>query len=117
METRNVSLTYLPIFLTGQTVLDGLIEGLLENYKYVFINFGLHDISRYTKMDFQRQLSSRLERLSGSTGRMATPCNMIYLGLWAQRLNMKRSRVQRATDFVLETSSNKQATWQTFYRL
>lgn len=90
LEEKNVTLSYLPIFNAGQTTIDALVDaGLLEKYRHVFINYGLHDISMYSKDRFQTLLQSRLERLSASRARMQTPCKITYLGLWAQRLSKK----------------------------
>lgn len=90
LGANNVTLSYLAMWYSSQTTLDILVDaGLLDNFSHVFINYGLHDVSMYTRDRFQVHLTARLERLAASRGRMATPRNIVYLGMWAQRLSKK----------------------------
>jgi hypothetical protein len=84
LDDTNVQLTYLTSVYSADISNDPILS-ILANYTFdcLFVNYGLHDVSKYSLEEFERHISRRMSKLGDIQRRRGV--RVFFLGMWAQR--------------------------------
>jgi hypothetical protein len=84
LENKNVQLTYLTSGFSADTPRDPILS-VLANYTFdcLVVNYGLHDVSKYSLDEFEHHISQRMSKLSDI--QRTRGVRVFFLGMWAQR--------------------------------